>query len=217
MNSRPPPMGARRWLRDIGPDLLVLAVATTHVLLTPYTKVEESFHLHATHDFLHHGLRLDRFDHHEFPGVVPRTFLGAAVLAAVVWPLKASGLLDAMDNTDTKMAGQIAARIALATFVVASTARFRRAIGVHFGEGAANAFACITATQFHPTFYASRTLPNTFALVLTTFGAGDWLEAAAAIGGGHKRVTHLSRRAVALITFAMVIFRYVYFISRIGN
>jgi hypothetical protein len=54
--------------------------------------------------------------------------------------------------------------------------------------------------------------------VLTTFGAGDWLEAAAAaIGGGHKRVTHLSRRAVALITFAMVIFRYVYFISRTGN
>jgi len=114
------------------------------------------------------------------------------------------------------MAGQIAARIALATFVVASTARFRRAIAVHFGEGAALAFAFITATQFHPTFYASRTFPNTFALVLTTFGAGDWLEAAAAIGG-HERVTYLSRRAVALITFAMVIFRCVYFISRMGN
>ena len=216
MNSRSRLMAGRRWLRDIGPDLLVLAVATTHVLLTPYTKVEESFNLHATHDFLHHGLRWDQFDHHEFPGVVPRTFLGAAVLAAVVWPLKASGLLALMDNADTKMAGQIAARIALATFVVASTARFRRAIGVHFGEGAALAFALITATQFHPTFYASRTLPNTFALVLTTFGAGDWLEAAAAIGG-HERVTYLSRRAVALITSAMVIFRCVHFISRTGK
>ena len=49
-------MGARRWLRDIGPDLLVLAVATTHVLLTPYTKVEASFLLHAPHEFLHHGV-----------------------------------------------------------------------------------------------------------------------------------------------------------------
>lgn len=38
-------------------DLLVLATAWTHVFLAPYTKVEESFNLHAVHDVLMYGVR----------------------------------------------------------------------------------------------------------------------------------------------------------------
>jgi hypothetical protein len=34
---------------------LVLAVPVVHVLLAPYTKVEESFTLHAARDVLEHG------------------------------------------------------------------------------------------------------------------------------------------------------------------
>jgi hypothetical protein len=37
-------------------DILIFAVAWTHVFLAPYTKVEESFNLHATHDILLHGV-----------------------------------------------------------------------------------------------------------------------------------------------------------------
>lgn len=37
-------------------DTLIFAVAWTHVLLAPYTKVEESFNLHATHDILLRGV-----------------------------------------------------------------------------------------------------------------------------------------------------------------
>jgi alpha-1,6-mannosyltransferase len=37
------------------PDVLLYVIAWAHVLLAPYTKVEESFTLHAIHDLLFYG------------------------------------------------------------------------------------------------------------------------------------------------------------------
>lgn len=46
----------RAPMSGLAGDLLLVAVGWIHVLLAPYTKVEESFNLHATHDFLMYGV-----------------------------------------------------------------------------------------------------------------------------------------------------------------
>jgi alpha-1,6-mannosyltransferase len=66
-----------------------------HLVISPYTKVEESFNIQATHDILIYGFptkdiaeRLKaEYDHFAFPGAVPRTFVGALMLAGFSKPL----------------------------------------------------------------------------------------------------------------------------------
>eukprot|EP00982_Pelagococcus_subviridis_P015311 31391-Pelagococcus_subviridis.AAC.1 len=144
------------------PDVLVLLVIALHVALAPYAKVEESFNLQATHDVLYHGRNLGRYDHHDFPGVVPRTFAGAVVLAGLVAPIKwlieRSDSIGSLDGDAVAM--QIVARLALGACTALAIARFRFALASRIGAPASVAFALLTATSFHQTFYASRTLPN---------------------------------------------------------
>ena len=82
----------------------VPALILLHLVVAPYTKVEESFHIQAIHDILAYGiptsnvsetLRAD-YDHFTFPGAVPRTFVGAALLAGLARPFM--GLQHSVDR-----------------------------------------------------------------------------------------------------------------------
>ena len=64
----------------------------------------------------------------------------------------------------------------LGTLVHLSLTRFRRSLGKIFGRGFAQWHALLTVSQFHFMFYASRPLPNTFALVFVFLALNFWLE-----------------------------------------
>jgi alpha-1,6-mannosyltransferase len=143
-------------------DLLLAVIAATHIVLAPYTKVEESFNTQAMHDLLYYRHKLQGYDHFEFPGVVPRTFLGALVIALVSSPLVA--ILQLLKLP--KIAALYTVRVVLGMTVLGTIFALRLQVGRQFGRNVSTAFAIITATQFHLLFYLSRPLPNVFALAL---------------------------------------------------
>lgn len=63
-------------------DLLLIALSTSVMVVAPFTKVEESFYLHAIHDSVYIGLdHVQDFDHRTFGGVVKRSCVPAVFLS----------------------------------------------------------------------------------------------------------------------------------------
>lgn len=51
-------------------DLILFGIGAIYVVAVPYTKVEESFNMQATHDMLFYGyFDLRSYDHFDFPGI----------------------------------------------------------------------------------------------------------------------------------------------------
>ena len=134
--------------------------------MAPYTKVEESFNIQATHDVLVYGTptsniyeRLSStYDHFTFPGAVPRTFLGPVLLAGITQPI--IGLVGFQH-------AQFIVRAALGLANAASLLFFAYNLARAYGRATARWFILLQASQFHIIFYASRTLPNMYAMILS--------------------------------------------------
>lgn len=198
---------ARTWWQWSLPlDGLLAATMLLHLVAAPYTKVEESFNTQATHDFLFHQDALDKYDHNMFPGVVPRSFLGALLVSAVAAPFH----LVAQLSGASRFASQYIARLILGCLSVGASSSLRAALDDRFGQAASVSYVLITVAQFHLPFYWSRPLPNTIALVLTTLGFAYWVRGhsfAEVSASERPRCRQNLRTSIGLLTAAAVVFR----------
>ncbi|KAK3335400.1 Alg9-like mannosyltransferase family-domain-containing protein [Cercophora scortea] len=188
-------------LLDAGLLLLIPCLIITHLVLAPYTKVEESFNIQATHDVLVYGMPTvhvrDRlsytYDHFTFSGAVPRTFLGPVLLAGVAQPIIA---VVGFDHA------QFVVRAVLGLFNAACLFVFARSIRRAYGVATARWYLLLQASQFHIMFYASRTLPNMFAFGLTTLAFSFLIP-----DPNPKTILPRQRLAIGTLVFAAVVFR----------
>ncbi|KAK6918670.1 GPI mannosyltransferase [Dillenia turbinata] len=155
-----------------GFDLLLGSIAAFYVFMVPYTKVEESFNIQAMHDILYHRHHLQNYDHFQFPGVVPRTFIGALVVSTLASPI----ILVLSFLGAPKVYSLIAVRMVLGGIILSTLRFFRVQIKDKFGHLVEAFFVMLTAIQFHILFYCSRPLPNILALALVNMAYGFWLK-----------------------------------------
>ena len=184
--------------------ILLLCSILYYVRLCPYTKVEESFNMQASHDLLMlskpfnaaglSDLRgffsIDNFDHLEFPGVVPRTFMGAIFLSICSSPFHAIfRLFDLPLFYSQNLVRSILGITSWCAYTV-----FSDSVSIRFGWRAGCLTCMLAAVQFHLPFYMSRTLPNSFALIFCLIAFSYWLN--------KKGI-----RALLVVAVAMIIFR----------
>ena len=170
-----------------------LALTMFYLVMAPYTKVEESFNMQAAHDLLYYGTDITQYDHHMFPGVVPRTFVGPVTLAAFAKPIVY--LVGLVVPRCDHLVGLYVVRGLLGVGVYLGFEAFRRAVQAQYGRPAAACLTALTCCQFHLLFYASRALPNTFALFCVYMALALWL---------NRRV----KACLTMFTFAIVVFRF---------
>ena len=203
-------------LRRVGLAALILT-SLVSLITCPYSKVEESFSLQATHDVFYHGIRPALtaawrsgdggsdlpYDHLQYPGVVPRTFAGPIILGYACRIISLL-LYPIFDLAAHPLLVQALARGILLALNIHAMHRLAVAADNKFSlrltfDGKNNPtiggyLLLVTAAQFHLPFYFSRMLPNVFALILVIHAYADWLSGR-------------SRRAAAWLVAATSIFR----------
>ncbi|KAF0971619.1 hypothetical protein FDP41_009842 [Naegleria fowleri] len=157
-------------------DLGLFASMMLHFIICPFTKVEESFNTQATFDILSKTSTSD-FDHMFFPGVVPRTFIGASIVSTLVQMVRP--ILFPIFQMFSFISTDAPSDLLLMRFVLGCLSFtgyqfFKNGIRIRFGTSIALCFNIINLVQFHLLFYMSRPLPNTFALILVYIAFGFW-------------------------------------------
>ncbi|KAJ7749245.1 glycosyltransferase family 22 protein [Mycena olivaceomarginata] len=178
-------------------DALILATGWTHVLLAPYTKVEESFNLHAVHDVLMYGVApssLPNYDHFVFAGAVPR----------YIHRDPAIYLASSFGLVPSKFELQVIVRLVLASINAIGLCLIRHAVSRRFGRPTGLYYTLITCSQFHVPFWMGRTLPNMFALFPVNLSAYLLIARAPNTLKPSQRSVIVS---IASLVFSAVVFR----------
>jgi alpha-1,6-mannosyltransferase len=182
----------KQQMKVVQQDLILLFIILAYVLICPYSKVEESFNTQALFDLHHFNFlrELAFFDHLQFPGVVPRTFIGPLFLYFIGYPLysvfsyafysyhtyvydEENGLI-----TYEGIFAQTFYRMLLGTLSWIAIVHFKNSLKFAFPanyQRIQELFIICLSSQFHINFYASRTLPNIFAFIIVMHGFALWL------------------------------------------
>ena len=201
-------VGSRHWMLRRACQGLLIILSLSYLYLCPHSKVEESFSLQATHDLFYYGITpqaiqnmaaasgwtgvVDQekdaqpqsadivlpYDHLQYPGVVPRSFVGPAILAVLCHAIRIIiYVLGGNDLADHPLQVQFWARCILLAFFWQGMFRLAYALDHRTKRPAVGSFLLlITAVQFHLPYYASRMLPNTFATVLCLHAYAYWVQ-----------------------------------------
>ncbi|CAI4050461.1 dolichyl-P-Man:Man(7)GlcNAc(2)-PP-dolichol alpha-1,6-mannosyltransferase SKDI_14G3500 [Saccharomyces kudriavzevii IFO 1802] len=174
-------------------DTALLAVISFHLIKAPFTKVEESFNIQAIHDILTYSIfDISQYDHLRFPGVVPRTFVGAVIIAMLSRPyLYISSLLQTARPTSIDV--QLVVRAVVGLTNGLSFIYLKNALQDMFDkvtkeqkekneekdiciyDSAGSWFLLFLISSFHLMFYSTRTLPNFIMTLPLTNVALSWV------------------------------------------
>lgn len=124
--------------------------------------------------------------------------MGALLLAGISKPFTA--LVSSPDHV------QILVRSLLGLANGSALIFVRSAVDVAYGKTAGRWYMLLLSSQFHVVYYASRTLPNMFAFVLTTLAVREFILAKTPPLKSQRNTKH-RRLAMYLLTIAGVIFR----------
>ncbi|CAI4052200.1 hypothetical protein SUVZ_14G3480 [Saccharomyces uvarum] len=174
-------------------DTVLLGVISFHLIKAPFTKVEESFNIQAIHDILKYSVfDISQYDHLKFPGVVPRTFVGAVIIAMLSRPyLYVSSLIQAAKPSSIDVQLVVRGVVGLTNGI--SFIYLKNALQDMFDEitkkkkeenenqdayvydSAGSWFIFFLIGSFHLMFYSTRTLPNFIMTLPLTNVALGWV------------------------------------------